>query len=288
MEQFESILEFLGDVLDIIEQFLLGIVAKTATWLSPMVPAIFIYTSVMSHFSALPVWSAYLVAYVIEALGLTTIMNTMDGWQQFQRERTKANSWVFAIAASTALFYVLLNICLVIVLKVFPALAMWATGLLSVLSVVAGVSTVMRLWQSRRIAEARNERRQTERERKETTARQRAQEDQEFALRMEQQRAEHQQRLELERLKLETKLSTANRKPVAKPVNQGEQPHEDKAVDSDKVDKALGIYRDKPRASLRFVGNQIGMTHTGVSKMLDRLESQKVIHRNGNGVEILA
>jgi hypothetical protein len=102
------------------------------------------------------------------------------------------------------------------------------------------------------------------------------------------QQAEHSQKLELERKRVETRLSTVNRQPVDKVDKEQAATPEDTPVDSQTVDKMLEIYKVNPKASLRKVGGIIGLSHTGVSKALDKLESQGVIHRNGHGVEILA
>lgn len=287
MEALERVLEFIGDVFDIIEQFLLGLVAKSATWLSPMIPAIFIYSSVRIHFSAFPEWSSYLIAYVIEALGLTTIINTMDGWQQWQRERTRAHRWGLLVASATALFYIALNVLLVIVLKARPELAAWGIGLLSTVSVVAGVTTVLRMWQSQRAGDSRRERRQHEQDRREARQQEAERRQQEFILELELKRAEGEQRLEIERQKADAKLSKSVQQPVQKPVKKQAITPESGQVDANEMDIILDIYRQKPKASLRFVGNQIGRSPQTISNRLDELESAGTIHRNGAGVEII-
>jgi hypothetical protein len=286
METLERVLEFVGDVFDTIEQFLLGLVAKSATWLSPMVPAIFIYSSVKVHFNFLPTGSEYLFAYVIEALGLTTIMNTMEGWQQWQRERTRASGWVLLVACVTALFYVILNILLVIVLKARPDLAAWGTGLLSTLSVVAGISTVMRVWQSQRAGQIRRERRQQEQAQQEARRQEAERQRMEFALELDLKRAEAAQRLEIERQKADIKLSNSVQRNVQKTVKKQAITPENGRTDTDEMDAMLDIYRVNPRASLRFVGNQIGRSPQTISNRLDELEATGAIHRNGNGVEV--
>lgn len=287
METLERFLSSVGDVFDIIEQFLLGLVAKSATWLSPMVPAFFIYSSVQTHFTFLPEGSEYLFAYVIEALGLTTIMNTMDGWQQWQRERTRAHVWGLLVASATALFYVALNILLVIVLKARPELAAWGIGFLSTVSVVAGVTTVLRMWQSQRAGESRRERRQREREQREARQYEAERRQQEFALEIELKRAEAAQRLEIERQKAEAKLSNSVQRNVQKSTVKQPATSGNGQVDTNEIDTMLDIYRQKPKASLRFVGNQIGRSPQTISNRLDELEAAGIIHRNGAGVEII-
>lgn len=286
METLERVLEFIGDVFDIIEQFLLGLVAKTATWLSPMVPAIFIYSSVQVHFSGLPEWSNYLIAYVIEALGLTTIMNTMEGWQQWQRERTRANGWVLVIAGITAIFYVVLNILLVIVLKARPDLAAWGTGLLSTLSVVAGVSTVMRVWQSQRTSEIRRERRQQEQEQRDARRHDEERRHQEFSLELELKRAEAAQRLELEREKAVAKLSQSVARSVAKPVAETVVQQTNTLDATARQGELLQLLQRYGDIGDTAFGRQLNVDRTTVYRDFKALEKNGLIYKNGHGREV--
>lgn len=164
-EKLESIFSGINNTTDLSEQFLLDIVAKSATWLSPMVPAILIHASVTQHLEAIPDWGAFLLAYVIEALGITTVTNTMVQWEICQRDGNSDNWRMFWVALGTATFYVLINVLLVIFLKVYPdTLATWAMGLMTLLSVVAGVGTVMRVRQAKEAMEDRKQRRIAEHE----------------------------------------------------------------------------------------------------------------------------
>lgn len=290
METLERILEFVSDVFDIVEQFLLGLVAKTATWLSPMVPAIFIYSSIQVHFGGLPEWSNYLIAYVIEALGLTTIMNTMEGWQHWQRERTRAHGWVLGIAGATALFYVVLNILLVIVLKVHPGLAPWGTGLLSTLSVVAGISTVMRVWQSQRASEIRRELRQQEQERREARQMETDRRQQEFTLELELKRAEHEQRLEIERQKVAAKLSKSVAKTVAIPVAETPIGNTNTPAISENATQRrnvlLNLLQQHGDVGDTEFGRKLGVDRTTVYRDFQALAKNRLVHKNGHGWEV--
>ena len=99
--------------------------------------------------------------------------------------------------------------------------------------------------------------------------------------------AEHTQALELQRLKAESKLST----PVNKTVNVDKNPPvttPDDSVNGGEIDieKLLEFYRQNPKSSLRNTGNQFGISHTQVSKVLKRLASEQRVHVNGT-VQVL-
>lgn len=50
----------------------------------------------------------------------------------------------------------------------------------------------------------------------------------------------------------------------------------------------LRFYENNARASQREAADNTGLSQPKISRILKRLESENVIHRNGNGVEILA
>ena len=49
----------------------------------------------------------------------------------------------------------------------------------------------------------------------------------------------------------------------------------------------LRFYEGKPLASQREAADETGLSQPKISRILKRLESDEVIHRNGNGVEII-
>jgi hypothetical protein len=54
------------------------------------------------------------------------------------------------------------------------------------------------------------------------------------------------------------------------------------------LNKMLDIYRSNPNASLREVGAKIGRSHQTVAAYLDLLESERKVHRNSAGVEVVS
>jgi len=104
MEKLEKAIDYIQEFADVVEQFLIGLVAKSTTWAAAMIPALLIYTAIIKHFPDLPPWGAYLIAYVIEALGLTTITNTIEAWSKWCISNKNGEKSTFWIAFSTAAF----------------------------------------------------------------------------------------------------------------------------------------------------------------------------------------
>lgn len=286
LEKIEGKLEAIQAGTEVIEQFLIGIVAKSTTWLSGVVPAIFIYGAIREFFPGIDPRGAFLIAYVIEALGLTTIVNTMEGWQFYHNQKTSQSKTLFLVALLTALFYVALNIVLVLVLKVNPDYANWATGLLASLSLVAGISTVMRMWQSSRNLAERREKRHAERLLAEADRRKLEAEEAKLALQIERQRAEMEIKLAEKRSKLSNPVvqsaSKLDKITPEKPKMDAKNGHK---LDND-IDRMVEIYRANPKASLRYVGQILDRSPQTISNHLKSLEGIR-FHKNGNGVEIL-
>lgn len=90
-------------------------------------------------------------------------------------------------------------------------------------------------------------------------------------------RLEAETKLELKRLEAEAKLRKIEPKPDAKDDSSGD------SVES----KILNYYRVNPLHSQRKAADSLGLNQSKVSRILNQLESSGVIHRNGNGVEIL-
>jgi Fic family protein len=57
------------------------------------------------------------------------------------------------------------------------------------------------------------------------------------------------------------------------------------AIDYDKV--VIDYFKDNPLSSQRKAATKTGISQSQISKTLSSLESAGIIHRNGNGVEIL-
>lgn len=86
--------------------------------------------------------------------------------------------------------------------------------------------------------------------------------------------------LRIKEQKASVKVSKGDSKPDSvnhESVNQ--QPTDESII--------LGFYSGNPLASQREAAKKTGLSQPKISRILNQLESSKVIHRNGNGVEIL-
>lgn len=122
------------------------------------------------------------------------------------------------------------------------------------------------------------EQRKAEEQRKIDVERQQA----EFDFDMQAKRLRLELELELERKKIEAKLN----KPKAEKPSDAPVIHESKKSDSDES-RIKEYYRINALASQRRAAAELGVSQPKISRILNDLESKKVIHRNGNGVEIL-
>lgn len=103
------------------------------------------------------------------------------------------------------------------------------------------------------------------------------QKQQEFELRLKLQEAEVLAKIELDRLKVEAKLA-------AKPDKLDSTT--DSKTDSPES-KLIQFYAENPLASQREAAESTGLNQPKVNRALKKLEAGGMIHRNGNGIEIL-
>lgn len=230
---------------------------------------------------------ANLVGGIVEIMGLAAgaFMGLVEGHNQRHPDRQISHWWGRGLFA----FYFIVVEALILSSdpNVVSALL---PGLTLVGSVIVGLRDLMRRaddQQAETMAKADNKT-AAERERQDAQFQldldiKRKEAEQQMAMRA----AEHAQKLELERRKVETKLSTRVATVDNGVDSQAVATTGNTEVDSEKVDKLKAFYVLQPKASLRKAAAEVGLSHTGVSKILDRLESDGVIHRNGNGVEIL-
>lgn len=127
---------------------LLGLIVPLA---APLVPAYLTATAIIEHYPALlhldRVWvivMAFIAGAVIEVLGILSIetmfdMRTFNATVQGDDERAP-----FGYAASAVVFYLLLVITLVLLLKIWSGLALWSLAPLTVLGFITSWVMVLR------------------------------------------------------------------------------------------------------------------------------------------------
>lgn len=98
-------------------------------------------------------------------------------------------------------------------------------------------------------------------------------------------RLELQAKLDIERMKAEAKLQRVS---VEKPTKKRDSKVIQPSDSPDNIEsKIITYYRMNPLASQRKAAGDLVLSQAKVNRLLADLESRKVIHRNGNGVEIL-
>jgi hypothetical protein len=144
------ILQSLLDLNKAIEELVINLVASISPWLTPLVPAMLTWQSVQAQLN-FPIWSAWVAAAVIETLGLSSVSTTISFFN-YNRSKLKTDSsapvW---LALLTGLFYlgVTLSVNVMLDPNSTPGHRL-AKGLLSSLSVCAGVILALRSSQTQR------------------------------------------------------------------------------------------------------------------------------------------
>jgi membrane protein involved in colicin uptake len=101
--------------------------------------------------------------------------------------------------------------------------------------------------------------------------------------------AQQQQQLEIQRLEAQAKLEAQRAQLEARLKRDSKviQPESKSIQSPDSESRLIQYYRLNPRASQRKAAQETGISQSSVNRILSELESSKVIHRNGNGVEVL-
>lgn len=103
-----------------------------------------------------------------------------------------------------------------------------------------------------------------------------AQQAEQFAFEMEAKRKRLELELELERKKMEAKLK----------INDSKMIQRESKSESDES-RLIKFYRLNPHESQRSAAAELGLSQSKVNRIVNQLKADKVIHVNGNGVEIL-
>ena len=133
-----------------LETTLVDTLASTAPWLGPIAPAYLAYQA-MINVLLLPVWIAWVIALVIELLGISTINTAVQFWNYNQTRRSHDPSAPFWLAVSMAAFYLTVVLVVNVLLDQATTLDKVAKFLLSSLSPVAAVTLSLRAQHSRRL-----------------------------------------------------------------------------------------------------------------------------------------
>ena len=145
--------EFLRMIQAIVQELettLVDTLAAVAPWLGPIAPAYLAYQA-MVNVLMLPEWVAFVIAAVIELLGISTINTSVQFWNYNQTKRQSDPNAPFLLALSMAVFYLAVVLVVNVLLDDAEAIHKTAKFLLSALSPVAAVTLSLRAQHTRRM-----------------------------------------------------------------------------------------------------------------------------------------
>lgn len=123
------------------ETFLISQLSRIATWIAPLVPAMFVFSSAQTHIDNVGLKSALIIAAVVELLGISVVSNWLDVKEYnrlFPDEEIDPPTSMFTI-------YVLTLLCIIFGLKIAPVTFGWlALVSLSMMGVWSALAYVQR------------------------------------------------------------------------------------------------------------------------------------------------
>lgn len=158
-----GLLEGWKRLIDGLERVLTDNIAATIPWLGPVVPAYMAYGHVKAQFGW-PDEMAWVVAGVIEGVGLSAVATAYQLWNYNETHEQGAARGPFQAALATAGYYLVVVITVNVLLDLFEGkvVRIIAQALLSTLSVVAMVILALRSQHARRLEEDERARRDEE------------------------------------------------------------------------------------------------------------------------------
>lgn len=301
LKEFSGKLDSSNRAIDIAERFGVSQLVRLSTYLGPAVPAYFVFEASKVHLTHEWSFAAFLIAFVLELLGLGVIYNLNN---LFEWNRKYANEQVATGGAKWLVFFYALQIIVIVFgLKIYPDGFLWlAVFGLSSLSILTGFAYSQGQQHKARM-EAKSDKEELAEQENEIKRKLDIElREQRLRMELEIERMKAQNQLEIERkkaevelqaklMKAEAKLSNVVSKPASKmdsqpPKNETHTPIEQENGQNE-MDTLLDIYKQNPKASLRSVGRQLGRSPQTISNWLDELETRGIVHRNGQ-VEVLS
>jgi len=132
------------------ENLLVDVVAAVSPWLAPALPAYLTWYNLSSVLS-FPAWVALVSAAVIEFVGLSAISTSLMLWSWNENKREKDPTAPLWLAITSGVFYLAIVLSVNTLLEIDPArFKILVQGLMSCLSVVAGLIIAVRGQHARR------------------------------------------------------------------------------------------------------------------------------------------
>lgn len=145
--------KFLRGLLELVqmtEAVVVDLVAALSPWLAPVTPALMTWLS-MVNVLGFPVWAAWAAALTVETLGLSSIQTAYSLWSYEGSRRKSDPRAPVLVAVLTGGFYLATVITVNALLDPGPPIQKLAKGLLSSLSVCAGLVLALRAGHAKRM-----------------------------------------------------------------------------------------------------------------------------------------
>ena len=149
------------------EALLVDLVAAVSPWLAPLTPALLTWQS-MTNTLGFPVWAAWAAAATVETLGLSSIQTAYSLWSYEGNRRKSDPRAPVLVAILTGAFYLVTVITVNALLDPGPPIHKLAKGLLSSLSVCAGLVLALRAGHAKRLQDLTIEKAERKAERQAT------------------------------------------------------------------------------------------------------------------------
>lgn len=300
LKEFSQRLDSSNRAIDIAERFGVSQLVRLSTYLGPAVPAYFVFEASKVHLTHEWALAAFLIAVVLELLGLGVIYNLNN---LFEWNRKYINEQVSTDGAKWLVFFYAAQIVVIVFgLKIYPDAFLWlAIFGLSSLSILTGFAYSQGQQHKARMETKADQEELAEQENEAKRHLDAELREQRLRMELDIERLRAQNQLEIERrkaeaelqaklMKVESRLSNGASKPASKMDSQASDGDERTPIEHEngrsEMDTLLDIYKQNPKASLRSVGRQIGRSPQTISNWLDELETKGIVHRNGQ-VEVL-
>ena len=241
---------------NMILQTMIGWILRIVPLLTP-IPTAYVTWRAATQALELPGWVAFIMALAVEGLGFAATDTAMMIWDYNETRRKKDPAAPFGLAVGTVFFYIAVVLGLTILVEVLPVLRHWSLAIFPLMTLDAAIVWGLHSGHQRRLIAIEDVKKELQ-------------------------------------AKRQSKRQTVSNETVNNPSNT---PFLDTGLDrlqagkrlkkETRIKRLLAIYQDNPELQITSVAHQLNASRQTVYNDLDDLETQKLIRRNGKGVEVL-
>lgn len=144
-----DVLNGTNDFIKAVETLLVDTISAFMPWLTPFVPAYLTYYGAINYLH-FPNYAAWILAIVVESLGLSAINTTFQFWDWNDAARGQRAPWKVALGSSAFYLIVVLAINVLMDMKA-PVQELVTKALISSLSICGGIIIALRSQHNRRV-----------------------------------------------------------------------------------------------------------------------------------------